>query len=111
VPPARRLVTGDRQIPAGHPGEFHGTSGGQHFVTQAASPAHELPDLRQARGLVGSDLGEDRDSAPSVSSSTFSAMEVDGLTVARAQVLMRASDRIFELGLALGGHRQEDVFW
>ena len=42
---------------------------------------------------------------------TFSAMEIDGATVAQAQVLMRASDPIFELGLACGGHRQEDHFW
>jgi hypothetical protein len=42
---------------------------------------------------------------------TFSAMAVDDHTVAQAQVLMRASDPIFELGLALGGHRQEDHFW
>jgi hypothetical protein len=42
---------------------------------------------------------------------TFSATERDGETVAQAQVLMRASDPIFEMGLALGGHRQEDGFW
>lgn len=42
---------------------------------------------------------------------TFSAAESDGQTVAQAQVLMRASDPIFELGLALGGHGQEDRFW
>ena len=42
---------------------------------------------------------------------TFSATEGDGQTVAQAQVLMRASDPIFELGLTLGGHRQEDKFW
>jgi hypothetical protein len=42
---------------------------------------------------------------------TFSATEHDGVTVAQAQVLMRASDPIFELGLALGGHHQEDLFW
>src|SRR5919206_3568744 len=42
---------------------------------------------------------------------TFSATEVDGDTVAQAQVLMRASDPIYEVGLALGGHRQEDRFW
>ncbi|MBA2239646.1 MAG: hypothetical protein H0W09_00145 [Solirubrobacterales bacterium] len=42
---------------------------------------------------------------------TFSALEVDGETVAQAQVLMRASDPIFELGLTLGGHKQEDRFW
>lgn len=42
---------------------------------------------------------------------TFSAAERDGCTVAQAQVLMRASDPIFELGLTFGGHRQEDRFW
>ena len=42
---------------------------------------------------------------------TFSALERDGDTVAQAQVLMRASDPVFELGLTLGGHRQEDEFW
>jgi hypothetical protein len=42
---------------------------------------------------------------------TFSAAEIDGDTVAQAQVLMRASDPIFELGLAMGGHSQEDRFW
>ena len=42
---------------------------------------------------------------------TFSATEVGGETVAQAQVLMRASDPIFELGLAMGGHKQEDRFW
>jgi hypothetical protein len=42
---------------------------------------------------------------------TFSASEDDGDTVAQAQVLMRASDPIFEMGLAMGGHKQEDRFW
>jgi hypothetical protein len=42
---------------------------------------------------------------------TFSALERDGETVAQAQVLMRASDPIFELGLTMGGHKQEDRFW
>jgi hypothetical protein len=42
---------------------------------------------------------------------TFSAAEVDSETVAQAQVLMRASDPIFEMGLMMGGHRQEDRFW
>ena len=42
---------------------------------------------------------------------TFSATNAGDHTVAQAQVLMRASDPIFELGLALGGHHQEDVFW
>jgi hypothetical protein len=42
---------------------------------------------------------------------TFSAAESEGDTLAQAQVLMRASDPIFEMGLAMGGHRQEDRFW
>ena len=42
---------------------------------------------------------------------TFCAHEDDGVTVAQAQVLMRAQDPLCELGLALGGHRQEDRFW
>jgi hypothetical protein len=42
---------------------------------------------------------------------TFSATESGGDTVAQAQVLMRASDPIYELGLGLGGHGQEDRFW
>jgi hypothetical protein len=42
---------------------------------------------------------------------TFSASERERETVAQAQVLMRASDPIFELGLVMGGHRQEDRFW
>jgi hypothetical protein len=42
---------------------------------------------------------------------TFSSHLEDGATVAQAQVLMRASDPIFELGLSLGGHGQEDRFW
>ena len=42
---------------------------------------------------------------------TFSASERADVTVAQAQVLMRASDPIFELALALGGHGQEDKFW
>ena len=42
---------------------------------------------------------------------TFSATQVKGDTVAQAQVLMRASDPIFEMGLTFGGHKQEDRFW
>jgi hypothetical protein len=42
---------------------------------------------------------------------TFSATELDAETVAQAQVLMRASDPIFEMGLTMGGHKQEDRFW
>jgi hypothetical protein len=42
---------------------------------------------------------------------TFSAIERDGETVAQAQVLMRPSDPIYELGATLGGHRHENRFW
>lgn len=42
---------------------------------------------------------------------TFSAYEEDGVTVAQAQVLMRANDPMYELGLRFGGHKSEDVFW
>jgi hypothetical protein len=42
---------------------------------------------------------------------TFSATERKDETVAQVQVLMRASDPIFEMGLMLGGHKQEDQFW
>jgi len=43
---------------------------------------------------------------------TFSAEPVaDGTTTVQVQVLMRASDPIYEIGLACGGHRKEDAFW
>lgn len=42
---------------------------------------------------------------------TFSAFADPDGTVAQAQVLMRANDPLYELGLALGGHRKEDSFW
>jgi hypothetical protein len=43
---------------------------------------------------------------------TFSAFaDADGVTCAQAQVLMRASDPLYELGLVLGGHGQEDRHW
>jgi hypothetical protein len=42
---------------------------------------------------------------------TFSAFAEEGATYAQAQVLMRASDPLYELGMSLGGHRQEDAHW
>jgi hypothetical protein len=42
---------------------------------------------------------------------TFSAFAEDDDTVVQAQVLMRASDPAYELGLTLGGHAQENRFW
>jgi hypothetical protein len=37
--------------------------------------------------------------------------QLDRPTVLQTQVLMRANDPLYELGLALGGHRKEDQFW
>jgi hypothetical protein len=42
---------------------------------------------------------------------TFSSFVEDGSTFAQAQVLMRAGDPLYELGMTLGGHRQEDAHW
>lgn len=42
---------------------------------------------------------------------TFSAARDGAVTVAQGQVLMRASDPLYELGLTLGGHKKEDRFW
>ena len=43
---------------------------------------------------------------------TFSSYrDDDGVTTAQAQVLMRANDPLYELGLRLGGHKMEDEAW
>jgi hypothetical protein len=42
---------------------------------------------------------------------TFSAERAGDGTVVQAQVLMRASDPLYEVGMMLGGHRKEDKFW
>ena len=42
---------------------------------------------------------------------TFSAADRDDHTLVQAQVLIRASDPLFELAMALGGHRKEDQMW
>lgn len=42
---------------------------------------------------------------------TFSAEVVDGTPQAQIEVLIRASDPLFELLMALGGHRGEDWQW
>ena len=42
---------------------------------------------------------------------TFSAEQTGEPTFVQAQVLMRANDPLYELALALGGHRKEDLFW
>jgi hypothetical protein len=42
---------------------------------------------------------------------TFSAYEEEDATVAQAQVLMRANDPLYEMGLRMGGHKMEDEMW
>ncbi|HEY5390267.1 MAG TPA: hypothetical protein VIJ83_06885 [Solirubrobacteraceae bacterium] len=42
---------------------------------------------------------------------TFSAFAEEGSTYAQAQVLMRAGDPLYEIGMSLGGHKQEDAHW
>ena len=42
---------------------------------------------------------------------TFSAEGGPDGTAVQAQVLMRANDPLYELGMMFGGHRKEDVFW
>lgn len=42
---------------------------------------------------------------------TFSGVDEGGTTVARVEVVMRASDPIYEIGMPLGGHRHENRFW
>jgi hypothetical protein len=42
---------------------------------------------------------------------TFSAGREGEETVVQAQVLMRANDPVYELGMTFGGHKKEDKFW
>jgi len=42
---------------------------------------------------------------------TFSATERDGDTIVQAQLLMRAGDPMYEIGMMFGGHGQEDRIW
>jgi len=42
---------------------------------------------------------------------TFSAERAGDTTTVQAQVLMRANDPLYEIGMTLGGHRKEDKFW
>jgi hypothetical protein len=42
---------------------------------------------------------------------TNSAYERGGTTIVQAQVLMRANDPLYEIGLTMGGHAKEDRFW
>src|SRR5438067_1292058 len=42
---------------------------------------------------------------------TFSAYEEGDSVVAQAQLLIRANDPVYEMGLRFGGHKKEDDFW
>lgn len=42
---------------------------------------------------------------------TFSAERNDDATTVQAQMLLRASDPLYEVGLSFGGHKKEDDFW
>ncbi len=42
---------------------------------------------------------------------TFSAVAEDGVTTAQAQVLIRANDPLYEIGMPLGLHRLENKTW
>lgn len=42
---------------------------------------------------------------------TFSARKDEDVTVAQTEVLMRASDPVYEVGLIMGGHTRENRFW
>ena len=42
---------------------------------------------------------------------TFCGLDAEMGSTAQVQVLIRASDPLYELGLTFGGHRQEDKFW
>jgi len=42
---------------------------------------------------------------------TFSAEREGDVTMVQAQVLMRANDPLYEVGMIMGGHRKEDKFW
>ena len=42
---------------------------------------------------------------------TFSSYREEGVTVAQVDILMRASDPFYEIGMELMGHRQENTFW
>ena len=42
---------------------------------------------------------------------TFSALEENGAVFAQIQVLLRASDPLYELGFRLGANKAENIFW
>lgn len=42
---------------------------------------------------------------------TFTALRQDGVTAPRIEVLLRANDPLYEVGMSLFGHKQENAFW
>ena len=42
---------------------------------------------------------------------TFSAHQDDATTVVQIEVLLRANDPMYEVTMALGGHKRENAFW
>ena len=42
---------------------------------------------------------------------TFSSYKENDEVIAQAQLLIRANDPLYEIGLRFGGHKQENVFW
>lgn len=42
---------------------------------------------------------------------TFSSFSLGTDTIAQVQILLRAGDPLYELGMAFGGHKKEDQFW
>ncbi len=42
---------------------------------------------------------------------TFTALRQDGVTMPRIEVLLRANDPLYEVGMSLFGHKQENAFW
>ena len=42
---------------------------------------------------------------------TFSSFAVEDRTIAQVQILLRAGDPLYEMGMAFGGHKKEDHFW
>jgi hypothetical protein len=42
---------------------------------------------------------------------TFRTRELEGKTSAEIEIVMRANDPIYELGLRFGGHKREEAFW
>ena len=102
----RRATASSRRWPGSHPGEV-----------ARARPARCRGGLKLSTGVLV--LYADDESFTLMTPQghmfagwiTFSAFAEEGVTYAQAQVLMRASDPMYELGMTLGGHGKEDLHW